>query len=32
MVGRWWEKVGLDPTEAARALWLTTHPQSQPVI
>ncbi len=28
----WWEKVGLDPTGAARALWLTTHPQSQPVI
>jgi len=28
----WWEKLGLDPTTAARALWLTTHPQSQPVI
>jgi hypothetical protein len=28
----WWEKVGLDPTGAARALWLTTHPQPQPVI
>jgi hypothetical protein len=28
----WWEKVGLDPTGAARALWLTTHPQSQPMI
>jgi hypothetical protein len=28
----WWEKLGLDPTSAARALWLTTHPQSQPVI
>ncbi len=28
----WWEKRGLDPTNAARALWLTTHPQSQPVI
>jgi hypothetical protein len=28
----WWEKVGLDPSSAARALWLTTHPQSQPVI
>ena len=28
----WWEKLGLDPTGAARALWLTTHPQSQPVI
>jgi hypothetical protein len=22
----WWQKVGLDPTEAARALWLETHP------
>jgi ERF superfamily len=22
----WWEKLGLDPTSAARALWLTTHP------
>ena len=28
----WWEKLGLDPTRAARALWLTTHPQPQPVI
>jgi hypothetical protein len=28
----WWEKVGLDPVTAARALWLMTHPQSQPVI
>jgi hypothetical protein len=28
----WWEKLGLNPTGAARALWLTTHPQSQPVI
>jgi hypothetical protein len=28
----WWEKLGLDPTSAARALWLTTHPQSRPVI
>jgi hypothetical protein len=28
----WWEKFGLDPTEAARALWLTTHPQPQPLI
>jgi hypothetical protein len=28
----WWEKVGLDPASAARALWLTTHPQPQPVI
>jgi len=28
----WWEKRGLDPTGAARALWLTTHPQSQPLI
>ena len=23
----WWQKLGLDPTDAARALWLTTHPQ-----
>jgi ERF superfamily len=22
----WWEKLGLDPTKAARALWLKTHP------
>jgi hypothetical protein len=22
----WWQKFGLDPTDAARALWLTTHP------
>jgi ERF superfamily len=28
----WWEKLGLDPTGAARALWLTTHPQAQPVV
>jgi hypothetical protein len=28
----WWEKLGLDPASAARALWLTTHPQPQPVI
>jgi hypothetical protein len=28
----WWEKLGLDPTRAARTLWLTTHPQPQPVI
>jgi hypothetical protein len=28
----WWEKLGLDPTGAARALWLTTHPQPQPVM
>jgi len=28
----WWEELGLDPTGAARALWLTTHPQSQPAI
>jgi hypothetical protein len=28
----WWEKLGLDPNRAARALWLTTHPQPQPVI
>jgi ERF superfamily len=23
---RWWEKAGLDPSVAARALWLKTHP------
>jgi hypothetical protein len=23
----WWQKLGLDPTTAARALWLETHPQ-----
>jgi ERF superfamily len=23
----WWQKLGLDPTGAARALWLQTHPQ-----
>jgi hypothetical protein len=28
----WWEKLGLNSTGAARALWLTTHPQPQPVI
>ena len=28
----WWQKRGLDPNRAARALWLTTHPQSQPVM
>jgi len=28
----WREELGLDPTGAARALWLTTHPQSQPAI
>jgi hypothetical protein len=28
----WWEKLGVDPTGAARALWLTTHPQPQPAI
>jgi hypothetical protein len=22
----WWEKVGIDPTASARALWLKTHP------
>ena len=22
----WWQKIGLDPTTAARALWLKTHP------
>jgi len=24
---RWWQKLGLDPTGAARALWLESHPQ-----
>jgi hypothetical protein len=24
----WWDKLGLDPTTAARALWLETHPQA----
>jgi hypothetical protein len=24
----WWEKAGLDPTVAARALWLETHPMA----
>jgi hypothetical protein len=24
--GGWWDKLGLDPTAAARALWLKTHP------
>jgi ERF superfamily len=28
----WWEQRGLDPTSAARTLWLATHPQMQPVI
>jgi hypothetical protein len=28
----WWQKLGLDPTGAARALWLATHPQPQPVM
>ena len=28
----WWQKFGLDPNKAARALWLTTHPQPQPVM
>jgi hypothetical protein len=23
----WWQKLGLDPTSAARTLWLTTHPK-----
>jgi hypothetical protein len=27
----WWEKLGLDPNRAARALWLATHPQPQPM-
>jgi ERF superfamily protein len=28
----WWQKRGLDPNAAARALWLTSHPQPQSVI
>src|SRR5580704_953874 len=24
----WWRKIGVDPTDAARALWLETHPLS----
>ena len=24
----WWQKVGIDPTAAVRALWLETHPLS----
>jgi hypothetical protein len=24
----WWQKAGLDPTVAARALWLETHPMA----
>jgi len=28
----WWKKVGLDPNAAARALWLTSHPQPKSVI
>jgi hypothetical protein len=31
----WWQKIGIDPTSAARVLWLKTHPlpsvTSQPV-
>jgi hypothetical protein len=27
----WWQKAGLDPTIAARALWLETHPVSREV-
>ena len=26
----WWVKFGIDPTSSARALWLKTHPFSQP--
>jgi ERF superfamily protein len=28
----WWQKLDIDAGAAARALWLTTHPQSQPLI
>jgi ERF superfamily len=28
----WWQKLDIDPADAARALWVTTHPQSQPAI
>jgi len=24
----WWQKLGIDPTAVARALWLETHPLS----
>jgi len=24
----WWQKLGLDRTEAARALWIETHPMT----
>jgi hypothetical protein len=24
--GLWWQKTGIDPLAAARALWLETHP------
>jgi hypothetical protein len=27
----WWQNLGLDPTSTARALWLETHPQPQPL-
>jgi hypothetical protein len=26
----WWRKAGIDPTIAARLLWLKTHPLSRP--
>jgi hypothetical protein len=26
----WWEKIGIDPTTAARVLWLRTHPLPSP--
>jgi hypothetical protein len=28
----WWKKVGVDPTTAARALWLETHPLLTPPV
>jgi hypothetical protein len=28
----WWQKLDINAGAAARALWLTTHPQSQPLI
>ncbi|HEX8765593.1 MAG TPA: hypothetical protein VF740_10550, partial [Candidatus Acidoferrum sp.] len=27
----WWDKTGIDPTAAARSLWLTSHPLPSPV-
>jgi hypothetical protein len=27
----WWDKTGIDPTTAARSLWLKSHPLPNPV-